>query len=127
MSPRENASVSNLGSTDRERLGNLLREAREYLKLSQDEVARFVAIPRSAISLIETGQRKVDALELQKFATIYRRPISFFAGKTSESSADLPADVAHVARAAASLSPRDREELSRFAEFLRARAEVRRK
>ena len=61
---------------DRQSLGARLREAREYLGLSQDEVARVVSLPRPAVSLIESGQRKVDALELKKFAELYRRASS---------------------------------------------------
>ena len=35
---------------DRQRLGARLREAREYLGLSQDEVAKYLSIPRTALS-----------------------------------------------------------------------------
>lgn len=105
---------------DRQALGVRLREAREYLELSQDEVASALNVPRSAISLIETGQRKVDALELQKLAEIYQRPIGHFTGEDPEPEA-LPEAVQHLARTAAKLTERDREELMRFAEFLQAR------
>lgn len=105
---------------DRTLLGERLKDAREYLELSQDDVARKMAIPRSAVSLIESGQRKVDAIELQKFAELYQRPVSYFTGEVV--GAQLPADVEHLARAAKKLSGRDREELTRFAEFLSSRA-----
>ena len=39
-----------------------------------------------------------------------------------EAAASLPADVAHLARAAAKLSVKDRDELERFAEFLKTRS-----
>jgi transcriptional regulator with XRE-family HTH domain len=106
---------------DRVRLGELLRQAREYLELSQDEVAKQMSLPRTAISLVESGQRRVEALELKKFAEIYQRPVAFFTGE-QEISAALPDDVEHLARTAKRLSDRDREELARFAEFLSARA-----
>lgn len=105
---------------DRQALGVRLKEAREYLELSQDEVASALNVPRSAISLMETGQRKVDALELQKLAEIYQRPIGHFTGEDAEPEA-LPEAVQHLARAAAKLTERDREELMRFAEFLQTR------
>lgn len=105
---------------DRQGLGVRLKEAREYLELSQDEVASALSVPRSAISLIETGQRKVDALELQRLAEIYQRPIGHFTGEDPEPEA-LPEAVQHLARAAAKLTERDREELMRFAEFLQTR------
>ena len=104
---------------ERKQLGELLRESREYLALSQDEVARAMDLPRSAISQIETGQRRVDTVELKKFAHLYRRPVTFFTG---EFEPQEPEEVRHLARAATKLSPRDRSELLRFAEFLQSRA-----
>ena len=41
------------------RIGNKLKDAREYLGISQEEAAKIAEIPRSAISLIESGQRKL--------------------------------------------------------------------
>lgn len=107
--------------TERIKLGERLREAREYLELSQDEVARALGVPRAAISLIESGQRKVEALELKKFAQIYQRPESHFTG-SGPKKPQLPAEVEHLAKKAAELSDRDRAELARFADFLKSRA-----
>jgi transcriptional regulator with XRE-family HTH domain len=107
--------------SERMKLGERLRDAREYLQLSQDEVARALGVPRAAISLIESGQRKVEALELKKFAQIYQRPTSYFTGGDQQKS-KLPAEVEHLARKAAELSDRDRAELARFADYLRSRA-----
>ncbi len=107
-------------AADRERLGAGLRSAREYLGLSQEEVAKYLGIPRTALSLIESGQRRIDALELKKLAQFYKRPVASFTGE-SAGAESLPEDVAHLARAAAGLSESDRKELSRFAEYLRAR------
>lgn len=114
------AAPTSSKEVDRQALGVRLKEAREYLELSQDEVASALNVPRSAISLMETGQRKVDALELQKLAEIYQRPIGHFTGEDPEPEA-LPEAVQHLARAAAKLTERDREELMRFAEFLQTR------
>ncbi|MDE2166246.1 MAG: helix-turn-helix transcriptional regulator [Alphaproteobacteria bacterium] len=107
---------------DRQKLGARLREAREYLGLSQDEVAKYLGIPRTALSHIESGQRRIDALELKKVALLYKRPLAYFTGE-AQADASVPDDVAHLARAAAGLSERDRQELSRFADYLRARAQ----
>ncbi len=105
---------------DRKTLGERLREAREYLGFSQEEVAAFLGVSRSALSLIETGQRKVDALELKKLAGLYKRPVGYFTGEEAEE-ISFGADVKHLARKVAELSPDDREELARFADFLRAK------
>ena len=43
---------------DRKTLGERLREAREYLGFSQDQVATFLGVPRSALSLMETGSAR---------------------------------------------------------------------
>jgi transcriptional regulator with XRE-family HTH domain len=107
--------------TERRRIGEKLRRAREYLGFSQDEVATFLKLSRTAITNIESGQRKVEVLELKRLAELYRQPVGYFTGE-DEASASLPADVAVLARQAAKLSVKDREELGRFAEFLKARA-----
>jgi len=109
-------------SEPRRRLGEKLRQAREYLGLSQDEVARHLKVPRTALTNIESGQRRIDALELKKLADLYRQAVSYFTGSEDETAAALPADVTHLARAAAKLSVKDREELSRFAEYLRVKS-----
>lgn len=110
------------GDAERRRLGEKLRQAREYVGFSQDEVAGFLKVPRTAVTNIESGQRKVDALELKRLAELYRQPISHFTGDDDDAGSALPTDVAHLARQAKALSPKDREELGRFAEFLKMRA-----
>src|ERR1700676_570049 len=108
---------------DRQALSERLREAREYVGLKQDDVAKKLGIPRSALSNIEAGTRKVDAIELAQMAKLYQRPVAWFTGEdTHGATSKMPAEVAHVARAAAALSKQDRQELARFADFLKSRA-----
>jgi transcriptional regulator with XRE-family HTH domain len=108
---------------NRQALGERLKEAREYVGLKQDDVAKKLGIPRSALSNIEAGSRKVDAIELAQLAKLYQRPVAWFTGDDPSGAADKISDeVAHVARAAASLSLQDRQELARFADFLKSRA-----
>ncbi|MDA9474356.1 transcriptional regulator [Bradyrhizobium sp. CCBAU 65884] len=106
---------------ERRRLGDKLREARKYLGLKQEEVAAYLKIPRTALTDIENGQRRVEAIELARLARLYRQPMGYFTGE-EDAAANLPVDVAHLARRAANLSQQDRDELSRFAEYLRARS-----
>ena len=80
---------------DRRAMGERLRQAREYLGFSQEEVAKYLGISRSALSNIETGQRKVDALELKKLASLYKRPVTHFTGEDPEDRA-VSEDVAHL-------------------------------
>lgn len=106
---------------DRRRLGARLRDARNYLGFKQEEVANVLGIPRTALSDIEAGQRKVEAIELQRLAKLYRQSVSHFLDD-DVAETPLPADVAHLARQAAGMSEQDREELSRFADYLRNRS-----
>jgi len=105
----------------RESLGERLREARKYLGLKQEEVAAYLKIPRTALVDIESGERRVEAIELTRLAKLYQQPVSYFIGEDAAAAA-LPPSVAHLARQAAELSDTDREELSRFVEYLRARS-----
>ncbi len=118
-------AVEQVGQDDAERkqLGERLRDARKYLGLKQEEVAAYLKIQRTALSDIESGQRRVEALELTRLAKLYQQPVSYFTGEDAAAAA-LPADVAHIARQAADLSAQDRDELGRFAEYLRARSQA---
>lgn len=111
---------------DRVKLGERLKTAREYLGLSQEEVAKSIGINRSALSAIEQGQRGVDALELKALAKIYCMPIGYLTGETM-AKMEFPKEVAHLARAVGKLSRSDREEVNRFAEYLSARSKMRKK
>jgi transcriptional regulator with XRE-family HTH domain len=105
---------------ERVALAAKLKAAREYVGLSQEEVAEILKVPRSAISLIEKGDRKIDALELKQLARVYQRNVDYFTGTTEKS--DLPEEIAHLARAASKLKPQDLKELTLFAQFLQSKA-----
>lgn len=99
-------------------LGARLREVREYLDLSQQVVASRTGIARSAVSDIERGHRKVDSLELRKLARIYGYPVSYFLGEESPTSDTISA----LARAVDDLTPEDRDEIIKFAQYLKYNA-----
>lgn len=107
--------------TDRETIAAKLKEAREYLGLSQQEVADALKISRSAISLIEKGHRGVESVELKALAKLYQRPIGYFTGEEPET---LGGEVAMLAKQVAKLSPQDRDELLRFSEYLVQRSKA---
>lgn len=100
-------------------IGERLRQAREYLELKQEEAALAVGLSRSALSLAENGRRKVDAVELSRFAQVYGQSIEALTGVAEAK--PLPENVQALARAATELSTEDRAELLRFAEFLQLR------
>ena len=109
-------SIGNSEEPDRVLLGRRLREAREYVGLSQEEVAFSLAVSRPAVGHIESGIRKVEAFELSKLSELYGRTVDYLlTGST-------PADdtrVAFLARATKGMSERDMDELVRFAAFLK--------
>jgi len=55
-----------------------LRRARREARLSQVQVAELLRRPQSYVSKCESGERRVDVVELEEFAKIYERPISYF-------------------------------------------------
>jgi transcriptional regulator with XRE-family HTH domain len=108
---------------DRTALGVRLKEAREYRGFSQEEVAKYLNVPRSAISLIENGARRLDVLEMRKLAQLYECSIEELTGQNPIAETE-PNSIKMVARAAADLSPEDRSEVLRFAQFLKSRKAV---
>ena len=99
----------------RHEIGSRLREAREYLNLTQQEVAESLGLQRSAISLIELGQRRLETLELKQLAEMYRRPISYFTG---EGTLQQPEEILVLMRKAEAMSVQDRQEILQFADWL---------
>lgn len=55
-----------------------LRKAREEAGLTQTEVAKKLKRPQSHISNVESGQQRVDIVELQIFAKMYNKDIKYF-------------------------------------------------
>ena len=55
-----------------------LKKARLSAGLTQVEAATKLKKPQSFVSKSEAGERRVDAIELEDFAKVYGRPISFF-------------------------------------------------
>jgi transcriptional regulator with XRE-family HTH domain len=113
--------MSNDGNAvDRQRaeLGARLREAREYVGLSQDDVASVLGISRPAVTLIESGGRKVEAIELSKLAPLFGTTVEFLLTGQKVVTAD-DEKLAYLARATKGLSEADLEQLLRFTDYLR--------
>jgi len=55
-----------------------LRKARKKAGLTHVEVAKKLKRPRLHISNVESGQQKVDVVELQFFARVYNKDIGYF-------------------------------------------------
>lgn len=52
--------------------------ARKEAGLSQDAVAKLLRWPQSRISNMETGERRMDVIELAQLARLYRKPLTYF-------------------------------------------------
>jgi transcriptional regulator with XRE-family HTH domain len=61
----------------KEFLGRLVA-AREKAGLTQAQVAAVLGIPQSRVSRMESGERRVDIIELVGFAKLYRKPLGWF-------------------------------------------------
>jgi transcriptional regulator with XRE-family HTH domain len=55
-----------------------LKRARRESGLTQAQAARRLSKPQSFISKCESGERRVDFVELSYFAKLYKKPISYF-------------------------------------------------
>ncbi|QSB16694.1 helix-turn-helix domain-containing protein [Natronosporangium hydrolyticum] len=58
-------------------IGELVRQARRGAGLSQDELAREVALDRTMIAKIEAGSRRIDAMELIRIAGALDVPVDY--------------------------------------------------
>lgn len=59
-------------------LGQRLSEARDLAGMTQESVARAVGLDRSAIVLLEKGERNLKVPELVEIAQVLGRPLSYF-------------------------------------------------
>lgn len=92
-----------------------LKQARKYLKLSQEFVARQMNLSRPTISAIESGQRKVTAEELSKFSELYGvSSDELMYGKPNQN-----AETVMFARAFSELSDIDKKEIMSLIDFKR--------
>ncbi len=64
-------------------IGRRLRVARESRQLTQEVAGEALGLRRSAISLMESGQRQVSTLELTRLAELYGRPVEWFVNPNS--------------------------------------------
>ena len=55
-----------------------LKKARIEARLDQIKVAKLLRKTQSYVSKIESGQRRIDVVQLKKLAKIYKKPITYF-------------------------------------------------
>ena len=91
-----------------------IKEARTELHLSQDYVAKFLGVNRTAIVEIESGKRKVSADELGKFSELFQIPADeLLNGRSTE----MPVQM--FARRFGALDEANKQEILNLIEFKR--------
>jgi transcriptional regulator with XRE-family HTH domain len=60
------------------RFRDRLREARKSAGLTQGEAARRLGKPQSFVSKCESGERRVDFVELLAFVELYESSVEYF-------------------------------------------------
>lgn len=91
-----------------------IKEARTELHLSQDYVAKFLGVNRTAIVEIESGKRKVSADELGKLSELFQIPADeLLNGRSTE----MPVQM--FARRFGALDEADQQEILNLIEFKR--------
>ncbi len=100
-------------------VGQALKHARVAMGLTLKQVSKSMSIAMSTISEIESGKRRISAVELYRFAKLYQRPISFFL-EESETSASF----AILMRAAGTASV-SKETIINFHELCRSYRDLR--
>lgn len=93
-----------------------IREARESLGLTQEEVSGALGIPRTSVHAMEAGKRGVSALEVRRLSRLYRRRVEWLLGE-DDAPVAAAADGA-LYRATRDLSADDKDQVLRFAQFL---------
>jgi transcriptional regulator with XRE-family HTH domain len=70
--------VGPVSSPDYQRMLARLRQARLDSGLTQEEVGRRLGIRQNLVSKMELGERRLDPVELARFAAIYGKTLEWF-------------------------------------------------
>lgn len=96
-----------------DKLGTRLKNAREYLGLTQEDVAKLIGVSRVIITNIEAGTRKVSAEELSKFSKIYGWTMEELLEGEKKANETIPM----FARSFSELSKEDQDEIINLIKF----------
>jgi transcriptional regulator with XRE-family HTH domain len=69
-------------------IGSRIRERREYMERSLEEVGGAIGVKRANMSKIELGQVKVGAVDLALLAKYLKVRVEYFYGEVDQSSLD---------------------------------------
>jgi transcriptional regulator with XRE-family HTH domain len=100
-------------------MGSRIKQAREEAGYPQVALAKALDFDSAtAISLIENGERKLTAENLNKIANFLHRDIAFFLGRDNEA---IKMDLSYALRAAKDISNQDKEVIQGVIDLARKR------
>jgi transcriptional regulator with XRE-family HTH domain len=70
--------VGTIDATEYEAMVERLRQARQEAGMTQEAVAEVFGRPQSFVSKVESGDRRIDPVELCYFADLYQKPLDWF-------------------------------------------------
>ena len=53
-------------------LGRSIQKARKFVRLNQSQVAHELGVPRTAVTQMELGNRRVSTLEIARMAKLFK-------------------------------------------------------
>lgn len=65
-------------STEYKKVIHRLKKARKEARLTQVQVAKHMRKPQSYISKVEAGEQRIDVVELNRFAKLYKKDVDYF-------------------------------------------------
>lgn len=110
-------------SIDQMTLASRLKEARIAARFTQEQVAKALDLPRTAMVQSESGKRAVSTLELAKLAQVYGRPIASFFAEASAPEEDVLVALFRAAQVEGQDMPWQ-SEVSRYLGICRAGVEL---
>jgi len=72
------APVVPVKSPEYQRMLARLKQARLDAGLTQVQVAERMGVRQTFVSKVELGERRIDPVELARFAAVYGKPVDFF-------------------------------------------------
>jgi transcriptional regulator with XRE-family HTH domain len=73
--------VKTIFSEEHKHIVAQLKKARLQAGLNQKDVAELLKVNQSFVSKIESGQYRIDIVQLKQFAQIYKKTLNYFIKK----------------------------------------------
>lgn len=99
-------------------LHDRLKAVRKELRYSQEEVAKYIGINRTAVVEIEAGKRKVSSDELKRFCDLFGKTADELLFGSEKSDADII-----LLRGFAALDEADQQDILGLIEYKKIRKE----